>query len=313
MNMETNLKGIARTLYEKLIPGADILKISKEIDENFLYNNDNFKPLHPCSIELGPICCNHSPFRSYKLRNDDIVSFTLGIKDKNRKLYKTSYTKILDNKNDIHRYLLNNLMKALKSGLSIFGPNVSLMAPQRKISKILEVSGINSIENVCGYCLNNSNKIIPNISPLKSMYSFCSGTMVPGERYYINVFGTNLSKHTIAKNYTIPTIYKLLKTSNRKEQRTYNYNLSKVPVMSKKIESWAKKTFGITPFSARAVVDNFPKISEKSISNLYNHGIIIPILSKYIYSEESEIQSNCKVFHIGRTVEITNSGYKLIV
>ena len=306
--MNEFLNDTSKLAYGKLNVGESIVDVSGEIN-NILYNHKNYRPVLPMTIEMGAMCCNSAPFVDYKLRESDSFTFTLGLKSR-KECIKIATPKIIG-ENDAAFLIRKAIMHAFRGGMSVCGPDVYCSEITDVIEEILDSYEIKSINNLCGHSLDDMGKLIPNCSPIQSMYKHCSWRLKEGERIYLDVYGTNLDTHMTSLRYNVPTIYKICDTPTPMAQREFTSKLDMISRGKREMVEWCRRNFGTSPFSARSIFDNFKNANQKKVENLYNRGIILPIPSRYINVEKEDIMK-CISLHFGRTLVVGSSGAKLI-
>lgn len=312
-NGDTILKKISRGLYKSIGIGKNIHDLSKAVDLS-LYNLDGYKPIMPCSIEFGPICCNHSPNGDYVLKAEDMVSYTIGIKKKHE-CWKTSNIRLLGGAQDDNLCIRNAVYEGLKIGIESSGPDVRLLELCEKIGEVMDSHGIKSVKNICGQCLSNPKKIVPNCHPLRNMIQFCSGKQLVGERYFIDVYGTNLSKHECAINTQndkqarmVPSIYQIPVTPTKTSRLEYKARLDHCINKQSEIIKFVKNKYGNNPFPAREILENFSDPGN-SIKVLFGKQLLTAIDMSYLSISKTP---GIKIAHAGRTISITETGHNIL-
>jgi methionine aminopeptidase len=298
--MEKFIKTICRQVYMDLKIDADIVNLSNKYDK-ILYKSP-YTPLYGISFEPGPICCNYCPNVNYKITKNDIISYTLGIKSKNNVL-KTSRTRYFNKKNAVFNILTEAVNDACHEGIKVCGEDVRLITPMETISEVLESYDVKSINNLCGHNLNNLLKIVPNISPHPSMRQFCKGKMINEELYYIDVYATNLSKHTSAYDFNHPSIFCIPSLSSKRKRLDFN---RKKRTLSKKIQrmtNYIYNTHRHNFISSRMILQNVRGSTPFHINTLIKHKMLNVLPTKFVKKREG-----CAVVHTGHTIKICSSG-----
>ena len=320
ITLKKTIRSVAKEIYEMSIIGADVLEISRSIN-NKIYNIDGARPLHPLSIELGPVVQNYSPIESYEIRDADVMSFTLGMRSKNKDvgLSKIAICKCFSEENDFGNVVVEVLNEACKAGLKECGPDAQFIGPQTTITEILESNEIKSVVNVCGHQLNALSVLIPNIPPMRQMYSLCNGRMKTGDSFYIDVYGTNCNKHLKATNSGQPSIYFIPENPNGRCRNIKRQSIAK-------LANRLFNKYNIVPFSAKLATELAMRMgnAEKSIPPMFEylhygkkhqterfHPILQTIPCKML-SETTDDEKSYKCAHVGRSIEITENGRILI-
>ena len=94
-------------------------------------------------------------------------------------------------------------------------------------------------------------------------------------------------------------------TSHAQRAFTSTLNTLRNPI-SKKILVWTRRTYGGGAFSVRSIYKQFPTIGSRTLEDLYNAKLISIIPTKFHKHKKAIIA------HIGRTIEITENGYKIL-
>jgi methionine aminopeptidase len=312
--LSEKINEISKYTFKSMKIGHDIAEIAEDID-NKLYGQKNFKPILPISIEPGPFAQNYSPPIKYIIKKEDIISFTIGIKTKKR-ILKVAHTRYFSKNNELAKHIIEAISEACNAGMKACGVDVRLLEPKNEIMEVLHSYEVASIINLCGHCLNDMTKLVPNIDPMPTMYNFCRGKMKEDETYFIDVYGTNYMKDDIVIDNKFPSIYYIPKPKQGREQRILNDKINKLKLLtSKKIIKWAKQKYGYTPFSARSVFKKFPNFKSHSTQNLYKNKLLGVYHSKYINVPQKgndKAINNGIVSHIGHSVLIGKNGVKFL-
>jgi methionine aminopeptidase len=225
------LESLVKEMYDKLKVGESIISIADYFDDKI--KKDKYIA-YPVSIEPENFACNFSPVVDYNIESDSTISFTFQIighkydPEKKRFPLKCAYTKSINDKNYFH--LLKTVRDACNAGMKSCGPRVPLTAPRKEIMKVMDsfsikgedgksVIGIKSVMNLYGFNLEDYNKIIPTTKKIPTeLKNKSRGVMKEGELYYIDVYGTNLSEHDVARDFKkFPTMLVIPVIDKRKE------------------------------------------------------------------------------------------------
>jgi methionine aminopeptidase len=302
------MKKYSKEIFKSLKVGLDIVEIAEKFDKK-IYNIKKCKPILPLSIEPGPFALNYSPNIKYIIGKNDIISFTLGLSSGSNNL-KTAYTRYFTKKNDMAVCICTALNEACNEGLKSCGIDVRLIDIKNNIMEVLNSHEQSSIINLCGHCLDNVAKIVPNVDPIPSMYNFCRGKMKENEKYFIDVYGTNFSKNTSVVTNKFPTIYFINKPKNPREQRLLNDRVKKLKFhSSRKIYNWIKKEYNFSPLPARKIYENFPNFKSQSSQFLYEQKILNIIPAKTLKPTKKN-EGICA--HFGHSILITENGCKFL-
>jgi methionine aminopeptidase len=295
------LHDLAANIYtskEYFKTGNNIMKIAEEIDRKI--KRSGYKLLHPMSIEVNHYISDYAPYTEYRLRDEDIISFTIGtngIKFGNPIPVRCAYTLSVKKESD-YFYLIRAVSEACTAGMKECGPGVKLTEPSRAIEEVLNsysdpvdgtvITDVKSLYNICGYNLENPEQMVPNLSKIPShMENFCKGKMKEDQIYYIDVYGTNLTKNDVARNFSIPTMFKAPLFKNTKQ---VNMALNKLKVRySKELYYFISQNYGSDIFSVRDVEkrckNSWPKrykFRPRQLTELSQHGIIKGIMAKFV-------------------------------
>lgn len=312
------IKTMSKDVYKSFKVGSDILEIAKEFDTK-LYNIKKINPAYPLSIELNPITSNYSPMINKVIKQSDILSYTIGLSSKQHGIIKTSQIRYFDRSNDAWSILYEGLNEACIAGIRTCGVDVKLSRPKEDINEILDSYDIKSIWNICGHNLVTSiipndtitSRIIPNMDPHPSMYKYCKGRMKVGERYIIDVYGTNFTKHVSVKDYEYPTIYYIPRFNTPSQRIAWNAKVNALTFSSSRnVAKWVFNKYNHVPFSAREIYSKFD-IKSMYVKKLYEHRIIDVIRTKYVnLKNDKENMGICK--HVAHTINITSNGVKVL-
>ena len=233
---------ISKRIFGLLKPGSSLTTIADKIEE--IMRKDKYI-IYPISFEIESFSCNSAPLLNNKLREDSVISFTLQImghkwdKVKNRFPLKCSYTVSLNGKN--YKSLLNVVNLACSDGIKKCGPDVKLINVRDVIVKRLEDGiivdknssddieikkkhrlPIKSLMNQYSINLENPDKIIPSTKRISNeLRNKVLDSMRSRELYYINVYGTNLPKHDVARTFQpFPTMFILPDFRNVRKEYT---------------------------------------------------------------------------------------------
>lgn len=331
------LQDLSKELYTRSFKvGMDIVKISDDIVKRV--KKGFYRPLHPPSIELNDYAIDYTPFLKYDIKDTDVVSFTIGTNGKKngKKIpVRCAYTIGED-----YHYLIRAVSEACQEGMTECGPGVKLTQPSEAIEEVLksyvdedgkELENIKSLYNLCGYNLENPKKIVPNLSHIPgNMENLCTGRMKEDEIYFIDVYGTNLDEHCVARYNQNPTMFKAPLFDNMKN---VNKGLAKIKVRhARELYNFIKKHMGTETFALRELEKRCKnswrkpyKFKPEQLSSLTRHGLIQGYASKYVdpkYQEKlknlkagkpvSEEESKVAVVHFGHSIYITENGNEFL-
>lgn len=317
--------------------GSNIMTIANKIDKDIKLGK--YKLLHPTSIEVNHYISDYSPYTKYILRDEDVVSFTIGTngsKNGDPIPVRCAYTLSIKRECDYY-YLIRAISEACSVGMKACGPDVKFTEPSYAIEEVLEsytdpvdgteLTDIKSLYNICGYNLENPKQMIPNLGRIPShMENFCKGRMKEDQIFYIDVYGTNLTKHDVARNFPIPTMFKAPLFKNPKQ---INVTLNKIKVRhTKDLYYFIKKNFGSSIFSVRDLEKRCKnswgkryKFRPIQLNELSKNGIIHGVAAKFVDpdfdkkvknemkgNKNSKDENRTIAVHFGHSIYITDSG-----
>jgi methionine aminopeptidase len=329
---------------------TNIKNMAEEVDE-LIHSDRLIVPICPVSIEVGPIACHHSPILDYKILENDIMSYTVGIKNRrinigNTKLnpyhlIKTSYTRYFKKDNDFATVAMDCARECMKAAINVCVSGAKLLDVSNVVTPILKEYNLSSVKNLCGYCLDNDHKLLSNVLPLPKLFSYCKGEMLVGEKYLIDIYITNFQKDDVVYDFPFPSIYYVPEFDGKLEKKKFLANRDKLPLASSRdIINWAYQKYSHAPFSARDVYKKFPKIKANSTKMLYERGLINIIRTKYVDLEYRERMKKKKgeknskkdkkmakadneggvkvgnsgvILHLAKTVQISEKGRAIVL
>ena len=317
----------------------NIMDIAERIDKEI--RRGGYVMLHPTSIEVNKMAANYSPYTEYKIMANDVISYTLGTNGHKRGKpipVRCAYTWARE-KSDYH-YLMRAVSEACYAGMAECGADVRLTEPSKAIEEVLnsytdedgiKLNDIKSLYNVCGYNLEDAKQMVPNLEKIPSeMENYCKGRMEEDQIYFIDVYGTNLTKHDVARNVPIPTMFKPLLFKNRKQ---VNVALNRIKVRhARELYYFIQKNYNTSIFSVRDLEkrcnNSWPKkykYKPRQIHSLSYEGIIKGIPAKFVdpdYNKKKQTvmkkkttkkqvrkeKSKTVVVHYGHTIYINDRG-----
>lgn len=305
------LSKINKDIFFDLKIGTNILDIAEKYD-NIMYGlKDGIYPPLGISIEPGPICCNYCPIVDHKINKDDIISYTISLQSKNGNVVRSANTRRFNKNNEIASILIEALHDACNTAIKECGVDVRLLDPMDHISEVLNAYDVKSIINLCGYNLNNSKRLLPNISPSKKMLKYCTGKMIDGETYYIDVHGTNLDKHVYAEYNDSPSIVYIPKFITEKHRLVFKNRINNHPsTIGSKIIKKLYNNHHHNAISIRKLLTLIPNSNFSHINLLYKKKLILYIPYQYIKAPVG----NQKLYtcHIGKTIKISEFNNKIL-
>lgn len=301
---------LTKNIMKDIKRGGDLLEIAEKYDEYMEKSSKicGLRPQMPLSLEPGPILNNFSPYQKYLISKNDIISFTITLVDRDRRIYKLARTRRIDKMNTRSSLITRTLKMCAQVAIGTFKPGNHLTAPSEQIERIMDEEYMHTVVNITGYCLTNDHKIIPNMKPLKAMYKYLQGTMLVGERYYLNIYVTNQSVHVPAVKFSHPTMYKINIVDNKiLKIKLLRYKDSVRRAINKLNIKYSRGRV----FSGRIL--SASGIRQADIQKLYDEDIILAIGADILKSHNKKSKINKRVgAHVGYTIEITENGNKII-
>lgn len=250
------LNEIARKTYDMIEIEADVLDIAIKSEE--MIKKCNKYLCSPASIEVNNVVNNFAPTVSYKLKKDDLVSYTLTLTNNEKGIgtVKCAYSKSLSG---LHDDMIEILTEAAAAGINKSGPDARFSEVSQAISEVLQSAGVATLINVCGHSLRNAKRIIPNVvnphSDSLNSYEYQNCKMEIGESFSIEVYGIDSAIDREAKAQ-FPTMF-FIPSENLLEPRVLSH---------KRLFQLIKRSYGYTIFSLRDLLD---KVKTSKLTNSY--------------------------------------------
>jgi len=230
------LKEKASQLFKEIKIGDDILDLAIKYDG--IFKKDKYKYI-PLSMEIDYFVQNFAPVISKKLEKKNMVSFTMCAQYhkydhiSKRCPVKCAYSLSLDPEE--HYYLIKAVLEASKEAIKCCGPDVRLTEPRNIVHEILDSYrasdskiSIKPVINIHSYNILDDSKIVPNTKIIPStLIKACNGKMIEDEIYYIDIYGTNLPKGEVARNWQeYPTMFFLTPYTTKKDKKEYTRRIN---------------------------------------------------------------------------------------